>query len=482
MNAVLEVIHDTAIRGGHLIDGTGAPRMRCDVLVKDGLVSALVPPGEGSAAAELDATGKIVCPGFIDVHSHDDLEVLTPAHPNAKLSQGVSTVVTGNCGISLAPLVTNRPPPPLDLLGPDAFRYDSFQEYLHALDRASLQVNVVPLIGHMTVRVRHVQDLSRPAEPGQIAAMYADVSNAMEAGAFGLSTGVYYPPAAAADLQELKGVAAALRGRNALLASHLRDEGDHVAAALTEAFEVARDCGARLIVSHHKVVGAQNHGRTQETLRQIEDAATSLNVCLDCYPYDASSTMLVPGKAAAIGNVLITWSKPFPELSGQTLRSIAQQWSCSLTQAAEQLMPGGAIYFSMSEVDVQRVLAHPLTMIGSDGLPHDARPHPRLWGSFPRVLGHYSRELKLFPLEAAVHKMSGLPAQRLGLHNRGEIRVGWAADLVVFDPLEVADCATYTDPERPATGIDAVFVNGALAARQGVATGATRGRRLLPCA
>jgi N-acyl-D-amino-acid deacylase len=474
-------IHDTALREGHLIDGTGAPRVRCDVLVKDGLISALVPPGQGRAAHELDIAGKIVCPGFIDVHSHDDQEVLAPARPGAKLSQGVCTVVTGNCGISLAPLVSSSPPAPLDLLGPHSFRYESFEEYLRDLDHVSLQVNVVPLIGHTTVRVRHVQDLSRAAEPDEIAAMHAEVSDAMQAGAFGLSTGVYYPPAAAADTHELKGVAAALRGRTALLASHVRDEGDHVAASLTEAFEVARDCGARLILSHHKVVGARNHGRTHETLRQIEEAATSLNVCLDCYPYDASSTMLEPEKAAAIGTVLIAWSEPFPELSGQTLRSIAQQWSCSLKQAAQRLLPGGAIYFSMSEADVQRVLAHPLTMVGSDGLPHDARPHPRLWGTFPRVLGHYSRDLKLFPLEAAVHKMTGLPAQRLGLDKRGEVRVGWAADLVVFDPLEIADRATYAYPDRPAVGIDAVFVNGEIAARHGVATGAHRGKRLVPC-
>ncbi|MGE3349079.1 MAG: amidohydrolase family protein [Ramlibacter sp.] len=472
--------HDLVLQGGEVIDGSGGPRRAADVLVTGGLISGVVPPGTGRARDSLDATGKIVCPGFIDAHSHDDQLVLAPTGPHPKLTQGVCTVVTGNCGISLAPLVHACPPAPLDLLGADAYRFHSFADYLGALDQAGPQVNVVPLVGHTTLRVRHVKALQASALPHEIEAMREDLAQAMDAGAFGLSTGVYYPPAGAATTSELIGVASALKGRGAILATHLRDEGDRIDEALREAIEVASDCGAMLVLSHHKVVGQRNHGRTQDTLRTIEQAQESMQICLDCYPYEASSTMLSPKKAAQTPEVLITWSQTHPEYGGFRLADVAARWSVTAEVAAQRLMPGGAIYFSMAEEDVQRVLRHPLTMIGSDGLPHDSKPHPRLWGTFPRVLGHYSRDLKLMPLEAAVHKMTGLPASRFGLAGRGLVRQGHAADLVMFDPATVSDRATYANPTQVATGIDAVLVNGSLALWRGEATRARAGQRLTP--
>lgn len=471
-------LHDLAIRGGLLIDGSGAPRRPADVLITDERISGVVAPGGGRARDTLAAHGKVVCPGFIDTHSHDDAFVLATSRPQPKLSQGVTTVVTGNCGISLAPMVQGSPPPPLDLMGAQAFCYPRFTDYLAALDAAALAVNVVPLIGHITLRVHHVTDLKRTATVAETKAMQADVRDAMASGAFGLSTGVYYPPARAAGTQELMGVAEGLRGYPAVLACHLRDEGDHIDDALREAFAVARHSGATLVLSHHKVVGAQNHGRTRETLQAIDAAAQQQPVCLDCYPYDASSTMLDPDKAARIKNVLLTWSKTHPEQSGRWLQSVADEWGVDPYRAAQLLMPGGAIYFSMAEEDVRRVLLHPLCMIGSDGLPHDSRPHPRLWGSFPRVLGHYSRDLGLMPLEMAVHKMTGLPAARFGLSDRGLVREAMAADLVVFDPSTIRDAATYTDPTAPAQGIDTVLVNGQIAVSGGITKPTRSGRRL----
>lgn len=480
MSTARNMLHDLAIRGGEVIDGTGGPRRLADVLVTGGLISGIVAPGAGRARDALDATGRVVCPGFIDVHTHDDQLVLSPVAPHPKLTQGVCTVVTGNCGISLAPLVCESPPAPLDLLGAHAYRFRTFAEYLAAIDQARPHVNVVPLVGHTTLRVHHVKDLQRDALPHEVNAMREDVGHAMDAGAFGLSTGVYYPPAAAASTSELRGVASALQGRCAILAAHLRDEGDRVEEALQEAMDVARGCSAALVLSHHKVVGQANHGRTQNTLRTIERATQSMQICLDCYPYDASSTMLSPKKAALTPEVLVTWSEPHPEFAGRRLADVAAHWSLSAEAAAQRLMPGGAIYFSMAEEDVQRVLRHPLTMIGSDGLPHDSRPHPRLWGTFPRVLGHYSRDLKLMPLEAAVHKMTGLPAMRFGLTKRGLVREGHAADLVVFDAATVNDRATYANPARVSAGIDAVLVNGSLAIWRGQATRARAGQRLTP--
>jgi N-acyl-D-amino-acid deacylase len=467
------------IRGGQLIDGTGGPRRLADVLVSDGTIRAVVPPGDGHADEVLDAHGLVVSPGFIDTHSHDDLLALQAVVPHPKLVQGVTTVVTGNCGISLAPLLCDQPPAPLDLLGKDVFQYDSFEAYLAALDEARPSLNVVPLIGHTTLRIRHVADLGRPATSAEIDRMRDEVSKALDAGAFGMSTGVYYPPAQAATTDELVGVCAALRGRQSILAMHIRNEGDHIDASVEEALRVGAASQAHLVFSHHKVVGPRNHGRTRQTLRTIEEAARLQSVCLDCYPYEASSTMLCPDRAAQVEDVLITWSKSHPGHSGRSLKDIAATWGVGLREAAQRLVPGGAIYFALAADDVERVLAHPLAMIGSDGLPHDQHPHPRLWGTYPRVLGHYSRDRGLMPLETAVHKMTGLPAQRFGLADRGTVAQGQAADLVVFDPVEVRDNATYGDPVRAPTGIHTVVVNGRVAFSRGQHLDVHAGRRLV---
>ncbi|MBI2771296.1 MAG: D-aminoacylase [Burkholderiales bacterium] len=468
------------LRGGEVVDGSGAPRFAADVVVEGNRIVAITPPGLGEADRVIRVDGRVVCPGFIDSHSHDDLQVLKRAVPHPKLSQGVCTVVTGNCGISLAPLVTDKPPPPLDILGNQAYRFDRFADYLRAVDEARPSVNVVPLVGHISIRIKHVADLSRSANAAEMDAMRQEVTDALSAGAFGLSTGVYYPPARAASTDELLGVCAALKGRDAVLAMHIRDEADDVEASLEEALHVGAQSEARLVISHHKVMGASNHGRTGRTLKMIDDAATRQSVCLDCYPYEASSTMLDAEKAARTGNVLITWSSPHPDASGRTLESLAREWGVGLQEAAGRLMPGGAIYFSMSQQDVDRVLSHPAAMIGSDGLPHDSRPHPRLWGTFPRVLGHYSRDRKLFPLEAAVHKMTGLPAQRFGLRGRGILAEGNAADLVVFDPDHIREGSTYENPTGPAIGIDCVIVNGQIAMWKGDVFNSHAGQRLVP--
>ena len=473
--------HDIVICGAAVIDGTGAPRFTADVLVAQGRISGVVPAGTGRAKSVLNARGLVLCPGFIDAHTHDDQLVLCSTEPHPKLLQGVCTVVTGNCGISLAPLVTSAPPAPLDLLGSNAYCFASFADYAAALDKARPQLNVVPLLGHISLRVKHVANLDRTANAQEVAAMKAEAVHALQYGAFGLSTGVYYPPARAASTQELLDVCGVLAGRNAVLAMHLRDEGDNIDAALKEALDVGRASQARLVLSHHKVVGLHNQGHTRQTLQTIEQAAQQQSVCMDCYPYEASSTMLDAAKAARTGRVLISWSAPYPEHSGKSLQSMADHWGLSLFEAAQRLMPGGAIYFGMAAEDVERVLLHPLTMIGSDGLPHDTRPHPRLWGTFPRVLGHYCRDKNLMPLEMAIYKMTGLPAARFGLRQRGTVAVGHAADLVLFDPLTICDRATYEQPTQPPAGIEAVLVNGQLAVwRSAHMPGVQAGQRLVP--
>ena len=269
-----------------------------------------------------------------------------------------------------------------------------------------------------------------------------------------------------------------LHQAGALYTTHMRDEGDHVLESLDESFAVGREAAVPVVISHHKVLGSANFGRTQETLPKIAAAMARQEIGLDAYPYIASSTVLRKENIPRALKILVTWSKPFPEASGRTLAEIAQEWRVSAEEAADRLQPAGAIYFMMSEEDVRRVLAFEHTMIGSDGLPHDRHPHPRLWGTFARVLGHYCREEKLFPLAEAVRRMTGLPARRFGLAGRGRLAPGAHADVTVFDPATIIDRASFAEPMQPAAGIFLVLVNGEAVWRNGSATGARPGRTL----
>jgi N-acyl-D-amino-acid deacylase len=245
---------------------------------------------------------------------------------------------------------------------------------------------------------------------------------------------------------------------------------------MNEAMAIASQLGVRQVLSHHKVIGRANFGRSRETLGLLDEARRTRDVCLDCYPYAAASTVLRKDAAQQAQRVLIAWSRTRPEAAGRYLDELATESRLDIDALIEALQPAGAIYFSMDEADVERILAYPETMIGSDGLPHDAFPHPRLWGAFPRVLGHYARTRGLFPLEVAIHKMTGLPAERFRLRNRGLLHVGHHADLVLFDPQTVADAATFAQPMQAAVGISAVYVNGTLAWRERHSTGARAGR------
>jgi len=396
------------------------------------------------------------------------------------VSQGVTTVVTGNCGISLAPLKpAAAPPPPSDLIGdrPEHYFAD-FGAYLSALDRDPPAVNVVAQVGHSTLRIGAMDGLDRAATPSEIARMRGRLEDSLAAGAVGMSTGLFYPPANAAPTEEVVELAAALAPAGAIHSTHMRDETAHVLESLDETFEIGRKAHVPVVISHHKCAGTPNHGRTLESLPKIDAARETQPIALDVYPYVAGSTVLNPHRMMSASRVIVTWSKSVPEAAGRDLSEIAAAWGCTETTAAERLQPAGAIYFIMDEEDVRRVLSYPHAMIGSDGLPHDQHPHPRLWGTFPRVLGHYARDVGLFPLEEAVRRMTGLSAAQFGLTDRGVLRAGAYADLVVFDPRTVADCSTWEEPARPASGIELVMVNGRAVWQAGAGTGARPGRAL----
>ena len=476
---------DLVIRNALVFDGTGAPRRLADVAVSHDRIIAVGDCSATTGAVEIDAAGKAVAPGFIDAHTHDDRAVLCgPECLHCKLSQGVTTVIVGNCGISLSPLTREkRPPAPLDLIGDDAthWRYDSFAEYAEDFRRQGSAVNAIALIGHTTLRVREMGDgeLGRSATEAEAARMKERLAEALRQGAWGLSTGLWYPPANAATTDEVIAIAEALTEAGGIYATHMRDEGDGILEAIDEACTIGRAARVPVVISHFKCIYPHNWGRSVQTLARVDEAARSQRVAFDVYPYPASSTVLLPEKLRDDVRVVITWSVPHPQMQGRDLDEIAHDWGCTRREAAVRLLPAGAITFQMSEEDVRRILAHPRAMIGSDGLPHDSFPHPRAWGTFPRVLGRYAREERLFSLEEAVRKMTGLTAETFGIPDRGVIRPGAFADLVLFDPATVIDEATFDQPTRPSSGIEQVWVNGELVFRYGEGpTGARPGRLL----
>jgi N-acyl-D-amino-acid deacylase len=471
--------YELIIRNATVIDGTRAPRYAADIGIAQGRISAIGKLDAEKGEVEIDASGRVAAPGFIDAHTHDDRLMLSSPDMAAKVSQGVTTVVAGNCGISLAPAPNGmRSPvtPPLDIIDDEGgwFRFRRFADYVKHLEAYPAATNCALLVGHTMLRVQTMDNFERPAKPAEVKRMRELAEEALTAGAIGISTGLYYEPACAAPTEEVIEVCRPLAERNGLYVTHMRNEGENILASLEETFRIGREVGVPVIISHHKVAGEPNHGRSQETLPLIAARMKTQPIGLDCYPYCASSTILSASRAAVASKTIVTWSKPHPEVAGMDLEEIR----ASLNIPLEQLLPAGAIYFSMDEADVQRILAFEHTMVGSDGLPHDAAPHPRLWGTFPRVLGHYSRHLNLFPLETAVYKMTGLTAKTFGLKDRGVLRSGMAADVTIFDAAAIDEAATFARPIQPAKGIDTVIVNGAVVWREGAPTGARPGQVL----
>jgi N-acyl-D-amino-acid deacylase len=477
---------DVLIRNGRVMDGTGNPWIRADIGIRGDRIVAIGQLAEANATTVVDAAGHLVTPGFIDVHSHAAEGLTRPALRQAKpiLAQGVTTVVVNPDGGG-----------PVDLV-----------EQAKRLQEGGLGPNVALLIGHGSVRREIVGADNRAPTAEELERMRDLVKRGMAAGAFGLSSGLFYTPGSFAKTEEVVALARAAGESGGLYTSHIRDEGDYdigVVAAVQEVIRIAEEAGVIGIVSHMKALGPDNWGlATAMTVRMEEARARGVQVFADQYPYEASSTSLraalVPGGAGPTESVVrenlrrrggadaivIAFYKPDPALEGRSLRQIGQARGVTPEAAAMELMSRGSasiVSFNMSEADIRHIMTRPYTMASSDGglVPAgEGKPHPRNNGAFARRLGVYVRERQVVGLEFAIRSMTSLPATVFGMRDRGVIREGAFADLAIFDPARVKDTATYAEPHALAEGMSHVLVNGALVLREGRFTDALPGRVL----
>jgi N-acyl-D-amino-acid deacylase len=526
------------VRNGTVVDGSGSPGRRADVALDGERIAAVEPRLAGDADRVVDASGHVVAPGFIDAHSHSDLFYLACPSAESKIRQGVTTEVVGMCSFSQAPARPDQYDTVRGWAGGVGatleLRWETFRQYLDALRVARPSVNVVHFVGHGALRIAAMGFAARPASGDEVRAMTRLLGEALDAGAFGFSTGLVYAPSAYADTAELIALARAMAPRGGLYFSHVRGESSMLLDSIREAIEIGEAGGVGVQIAHVKASGAENWPKIDAALRLIEEArARGVDVAGDVYPYNAGSTKLdnlMPAWAheGGVARLLerladravrrrivrecladgerwhtvsqgrIGFDQIFiascrrRELEGLHLAQLARHSGAEPAEALMDLLLAerctvGMVSFSQSLENVAKVLAHPHVMIGSDSIPlfegdgdRPGKPHPRTYGTFPRVIGEYGRERGLLTLEGAVHKMTGMPAARLGLRDRGLVRPGYVADLAIFDPRTIRDESTYADPHRYPTGIPYVVVNGVLAVDGSRLTAARAGRVLAP--
>ncbi len=508
------------IKGGTVIDGTGSPPKQMDVQVSGTRISAVAKPGEAKGSFTIDAKNLVVCPGFIDIHTHSELHLLATPLSEAKIRQGVTTELVGNCGGSPAPLLGAARETAKDyarLLDLE-IDWSTLDEYFLRVSHVKTSVNVAALIGADTLRQCVIGNDDVKASPKEIERMKELLAEAMMQGAFGLSSGLIYAPGCYSTTQELIALASTAGGLGGIYTSHIRGEGRTLIEAVAEAIEIGEKGGLPVEISHHKATGKPNWGKVKLTLKMIEEArARGVEVGFDVYPYTASSTSIdaiLPPWARDGGKQKILerlkdpatrariadsferdsnnfentvredgWENitvvglaggPLARFENKSMAAIADELNKSPADTAfdliiEQDLNVWGIFHEISEEDMMLVLKHELACIGSDGdseAPYGPTgkmaTHPRAYGTFPRVLRRYALDKHLFPLEEAIRKMTSLPAARMGLDDRGVLAKGMAADIVVFDPKKVRDLATYEDSHRYPEGIVHVLVNGAI--------------------
>ena len=490
---------DTLIRNALLIDGSGSEPSVGDLAISGPYISAVGDVGGACSSHTIDANGLALAPGFIDVHTHDDFAAMLYPDMGFKLSGGVTTCVVGNCGFGAAPYVAAMQlakslHPRLDVV-----EYDGFRGYFEQFARAPTGVNIAALAGHGTLRAAVMGAAVGEPSDRELKAMKDLLDEALDAGVVGLSSGLIYEPGRHAKTDELVELARQLSGTGALYATHMRDEGAGLLGSVAEAIDIGRRANVPVQISHHKAAGADNWGMVSQSLALIEAAqARGESVHADQYPYTAGSTILrgvidngafldAPAKSGigrvAASDAVIASAPGHPQWEGQTVASIARELGLAPREAAlhvDREAPGATVILHMmSEDDVRKVLCHPSTMIGSDGIPTlDGKPHPRLGNTFARVIGHYARDVGLMTISEAVHRMTEFPATKFGLTGRGALREGAYADLVLFDAQGIIDRGTYDDPLTPPDGIERVFVNGIESLSGGRLLGVTAGHAL----
>jgi N-acyl-D-amino-acid deacylase len=478
---------DLVIRDALIADGSGGPLTGGDVAVADGrIVSAGEPVPAGAGTVEFDARGELVCsPGFIDVHTHDDAALIRYPGLEFKVAQGCTSLVIGNCGFSGFPATGIE-----DVESIAGAAWPDLSGYREAVTAAGFTCNAMPLIGHNTLRMLAVGPADpRPATPRELEAMRGHVRRAMEQGACGLSTGLIYTPGKWASTEEIIALASAAAEAGGLYATHMRDEGHYLLESVTETIRIGRESGCPVHISHHKAGGRANWGKVTDSLALIDQVGS--DVTLDFYPYTASSGPMA--EYVTPETITQDWADlnrfgycpPFPAYQGRGVSEVAADEGISLGELVGRIVaaPGGkrtiSIGFGMSEDDLLTNVRHPLMMVGSDGLPDlDGLPHPRLFGTFPRIFAEYVRGHGAISVPEAVRRMTSLPAARFGLAGRGTLSAGAYADLVVFDPAAIRDVATYEDPKREPEGVHWVVINGQLVYDHGRHTGARPGELL----
>jgi N-acyl-D-amino-acid deacylase len=520
------------IRNGTVIDGTRAEPVRTDVAIEGGRIIEIGNDISTGGAETIDAAGKVVAPGFIDIKTHSDWTLPLMPQAESKIRQGVTTEVIGHCGYSCAPALPDKVDALAEYLSPSApwlsFRETNFADYLN--NYPSLSVNAIHLVGHNTLRLMTMGMEDRPPTPDELDHMKRLLTEALAAGALGMSSGLFTAPGSFSETEELVALGRLLESEGARYFTHLRNEGNTVFDAVQETMEFAEQVGIHVQIVHMKLSGLDNWGGARKAMDLFAEArGRGVNIDCDIYPYTAASNPLrnlmpawlqeggIDGTLARLANpemrarlrqevdadglnnfgripswdvVRISISPDLPQYAGRTIGSLAEergidQFDMAMDYIVEDHGQTRVLVDSISEDDVKDFVRNPEVMIGSDGnsvapegTTGQGRPHPRFYGTFAKVLGHYSRDLGLLPLQDAVHKMTGASAKALGLKDRGVLKEGFRADITIFDPETIAERATYDDPHQFAAGIDTVLVNGVSTLQGGDHTGALAGKIL----
>jgi N-acyl-D-amino-acid deacylase len=534
--------YETIIKGGRIVDGSGNPWYKGDIAVIEGKIACIARCLVPEADQVIDAMGLVVAPGFIDAHSHADSSTLFYREMESVVAQGITTVVAGQCGSSIAPVNPNLReelerrwagwlPPEIEL----GITWTTFEEYLREEEKEGLGANVAHLVGHGAVRIAIMGFEARAPTAGELESMRGHVAEAMEAGAYGLSTGLIYPPGIFAETPEIVELAKVAARYGGIYDSHIRGEGKTLMESLGEAITIGKEAGIPVQISHHKAATKSLWGKSVDTLALLEKTRSEgADITVDQYPYKAGSTSLVtclppwaheggmerllerlkdPGLrrkmqddiedglpgwenfAGELGwdNVYVTsvrtdenkYAEGKNLLEIQEHRGDADPYTSLFNLILEEEGAAGMVIFAMDEEDVLRIMRHPLQMVGTDsgasgttGFMRRGKPHPRGYGTYPRVLGRYVRESGVLTLEEAIRKMTSFPAQRFGLQSRGLLKPGMVADIVVFNPDTVIDTATYEEPHQLPKGVEHVIVNGEITVQSSEPQGTLAGRTL----